>query len=41
MAAAKGQFIVDHAYSYLKHPDLGLLNKYEASDAIIIPKSMF
>ena len=40
-AAAAGQFIVDHAFSYLKHQRLELLMRYECSDAIIIPKTVF
>jgi hypothetical protein len=39
--ASLGQFIVEHAYSYLKHQRLELLLKYECSDVIIIPKSVF
>jgi hypothetical protein len=36
-----GQFVVEHAYSYLKHQRLELLLKYECSDVIIIPKSVY
>ena len=39
--AASGQFIVEHVYSYLKHSRLELTHKYECSDVIILPKSVF
>ena len=39
--AASGQFIVEHAYSYLKHQRLELTHKYECSDVIILPKNVF
>ena len=39
--AASGQFLVEHAYSYLKHPRLELTHKYECSDVILIPKSVY
>ena len=39
--AASGQFIVENAYSYLKHKRLELFLKYECSDVIIIPKYVF
>lgn len=39
-AAATGQFIVETAYSYLKHPRLELILKYECSDVIVIPKTI-
>ena len=32
---------MQHAYSYLKHQRLELLIKYECSDVIIIPKSVW
>jgi len=40
-AAAQGQFVVDHAYSYVKHEKVQLILKYECSDVIIIPKTFF
>lgn len=40
-AANLGQFVVEHAYSYLKHQRLELLMKYECSDVIIIPRNIF
>jgi hypothetical protein len=40
-AAASGQFIVDHAYSYLKHSRMELILKYECSDVVIIPRNVW
>jgi len=39
--AASGQFIVEQVYSYLRHERLELTHKYECSDVIILPKSVF
>jgi hypothetical protein len=39
--AAQGTFVVDHAFSYVKHEKVELILTYECSDVIIIPKSVF